>query len=107
MKTKQTAVEFLLKELINNFEEEMQNIYLKNMHLVASICEQAKEMEKKQRLEKYSERFNNDESAIGNQNTLGKRIVEEPKQEKLDCPFDFTSRCTMGRCDCKPKQKNT
>ena len=22
---------------------------------------------------------------------------------KLDCPYDFTSRCTMGRCDCKPK----
>ena len=22
--------------------------------------------------------------------------------QKLDCPFDFTSRCTMGRCDCKP-----
>ena len=29
---------------------------------------------------------------------------EEPKQE-LDCPFEFTSRCTMGRCDCKPKQE--
>ena len=28
---------------------------------------------------------------------------EEPKQD-LDCPFDFTSRCTMGRCDCKPKE---
>lgn len=22
---------------------------------------------------------------------------------ELDCPYDFTSRCTMGRCDCKPK----
>ena len=22
---------------------------------------------------------------------------------ELDCPFDFTSRCTMGRCGCKPK----
>jgi hypothetical protein len=30
---------------------------------------------------------------------------EEPKQE-LDCPYDFTSRCTMGRCDCKPKQED-
>jgi hypothetical protein len=29
---------------------------------------------------------------------------EEPKQE-LDCPYDFTSRCTMGRCDCKPKKE--
>ena len=28
-----------------------------------------------------------------------------PKQEELDCPFDFTSRCTMGRCDCKTKQE--
>jgi hypothetical protein len=27
---------------------------------------------------------------------------EEPKQ-RLDCPYDFTSRCTMGNCDCKPK----
>ena len=27
-----------------------------------------------------------------------------PKRE-LNCPFDFTSRCTMGRCDCKPKQE--
>ncbi len=22
---------------------------------------------------------------------------------ELDCPYDFTSRCTMGRCNCKPK----
>ena len=22
---------------------------------------------------------------------------------ELDCPFDFTSRCTMGKCGCKPK----
>ena len=27
------------------------------------------------------------------------------KHERLDCPYDFTSRCTMGRCDCKPKQE--
>jgi hypothetical protein len=25
--------------------------------------------------------------------------------QKLDCPYDFTSRCTMGSCDCKPKQE--
>jgi len=25
---------------------------------------------------------------------------------KLDCPYDFTSRCTMGRCDCKPIIEN-
>lgn len=25
---------------------------------------------------------------------------------KLDCPYDFTSRCTMGRCDCKPIVEN-
>jgi hypothetical protein len=30
---------------------------------------------------------------------------EKSKQEELDCPFDFTSRCTMGRCDCKTKQE--
>ena len=22
---------------------------------------------------------------------------------ELDCPYEFTSRCTMGRCGCKPK----
>ena len=22
---------------------------------------------------------------------------------ELDCPYAFTSRCTMGRCGCKPK----
>ncbi len=27
-------------------------------------------------------------------------------ENKLDCPYEFTSRCTMGRCDCKPKQTN-
>ena len=24
-------------------------------------------------------------------------------EQDLDCPFDFTSRCTLGRCNCKPK----
>jgi hypothetical protein len=33
--------------------------------------------EPKQKLEKYSERFDNDKSAIGNPDTWGKRIVEE------------------------------
>jgi hypothetical protein len=44
-----TAVEFLLRELENKFSNEMQNIYSKNMQLVANICEQAKEMEFQQR----------------------------------------------------------
>ncbi len=40
------------------------------------------------------------------------KLIELAKQqsniqiEELDCPFDFTSRCTMGRCDCKPKQQD-
>jgi hypothetical protein len=40
--------------------------------------------EPKQRLEKYSERFDNDKSAIGNPDTWGRRVVEEPKQETLE-----------------------
>jgi hypothetical protein len=36
---------------------------------------------KTQRLEKYSERFDNDKSPIGNTETWGKRLVEEPKQK--------------------------
>jgi len=48
-----TAVEFLLRELENKFSNEMQNIYSKNMQLVANICEQAKEMEKQQIIDAY------------------------------------------------------
>jgi hypothetical protein len=28
-------------------------------------------------------------------------------KEQKDCPYDFTSRCTMDRCDCKTKLKIT
>ena len=31
--------------------------------------------------------------------------INKMKKERLDCPYDFTSRCTMGRCDCKPKEE--
>ena len=31
-------------------------------------------------------------------------VIKSVCSSELDCPFDFTSRCTMGRCDCKPKQ---
>jgi hypothetical protein len=40
--------------------------------------------------------------------------LQQPKRpkyfeckEQKDCPFDFTSRCTMDRCDCKDKLKIT
>jgi hypothetical protein len=35
------------------------------------------------KLEKYSERFDNDKSAIGNPDTWGKRLVEEPKLSNI------------------------
>ena len=41
------------------------------------------EEDSKQRPEKYSERFDNDKSAIGNPETWGKRMVEEPRQETI------------------------
>jgi hypothetical protein len=28
--------------------------------------------------------------------------LEKIENSELDCPYDFTSRCTMGKCDCKP-----
>jgi hypothetical protein len=31
-------------------------------------------------------------------------VIKSVCSNELDCPFDFTSRCTIGRCDCKPKQ---
>ena len=40
--------------------------------------------------------------------------IQQPKlpqyfesKEQKDCPYDFTSRCTMDRCDCKTKLKTT
>ncbi len=57
-----TAVEFLLRELENKFSNEMQNIYSKNMQLVANICEQAKEMEKEQIIDAYNQGHNDYES---------------------------------------------
>jgi hypothetical protein len=78
--------------------------------------------EPKQRLEKYSERFDNDKSPIGNPETWGKRMVEEPKQEidiskyivgidPYDEPKQETleeeTKCYCGHttyCDCGPEQ---
>lgn len=34
-------------------------------------------------------------------NNLQQETLEDAAE--LDCPFKFTSRCTIGRCDCKPK----
>lgn len=31
-------------------------------------------------------------------------VTKVKTKPELDCPYDFTSRCTMGRCDCKPKE---
>ena len=33
-------------------------------------------------------------------------IPTEESEPELDCPYDFTSRCTISRCDCKPKQES-
>lgn len=33
----------------------------------------------------------------------GETIDWDANETELDCPYEFTSRCTMGRCDCKPK----
>lgn len=45
----------------------------------------------------------NEEKYIKSLSRKQKRL--KPNNELLDCPYDFTSRCTMGRCDCKPKLK--
>jgi hypothetical protein len=60
----------------------------------------------KQRLEKYSERFDTDKSEIGNPDTWGKRVVEEPKQENCCTHVGQIKRYIdcIG-CDCKPKQE--
>jgi hypothetical protein len=84
-----------------------------------------KDLIDKQRLEKYSERFDNDKSEIGNPDTWGKRVVEEPKQtDENGKPITYwgglaepkqENCCTLvGQikryidcigCDCKPKQE--
>jgi hypothetical protein len=79
----------------------------------------------KQRPEKYSERFDNDKSEIGNPDTWGKRVIEEPKQTDENgksitywgglAELKQENCCTpVGQikryidcigCDCKPKQE--
>ena len=41
--------------------------------------------------------------ALGLYDVVGRSEQLVCDLNKLDCPYDFTSRCTMGRCDCKPK----
>lgn len=36
-------------------------------------------------------------------NVVGRNEQSVCQESKLDCPYDFTSRCTLGRCDCTPK----
>ena len=50
---------------------------------VRDVC-RCEQEEPKKTLEKYSERFDNDKSLIGNPETWGKRIIEEPKQETIE-----------------------
>ena len=45
---KQTALEFLLRELENKFPREIQDLYYNNKVEFSLICEQAKVMEKQQ-----------------------------------------------------------
>ena len=45
---KQTALEFLLRELGNKFPREIQDLYYNNKEEFSLICEQAKVMEKQQ-----------------------------------------------------------
>jgi len=41
---------------------------------------------------------------FGYQEGIYKMIdIWKRSNNELDCPYDFTSRCTIDRCDCKPK----
>lgn len=56
-------------------------------------------------------------SRTGTSQELLGQVIQSFQQPKMpvgfqfklqkDCPFDFTSRCTMDRCDCKSKIKTT
>jgi hypothetical protein len=62
--------------------------------------------EPNQRLEKYSERFDNDKSSIGNPNTWGQRIIEEPKQEiKLEDIFNDDKKEKLKKFISEHKKK--
>ena len=52
-----------------------------------------------ERLKKELEKVKN----LGLANVVGQSELLVCDKNKLDCPYDFTSRCTMGRCDCKPR----
>lgn len=71
-----TALEKIYKELSERFKDEP------NKGLILGYTMGA--------IEKYKSEIINDELIM-------------LKSTLLDCPYDFTSRCIMGRCDCKPK----
>jgi serine/threonine protein phosphatase PrpC len=79
-----TAVEFLLRELADNFQEEMQNLYSKNMQLLANICEQAKEMEKQQIIDASNQTEFEDIDGMGIHETItkGKQYYNETFKNK-------------------------
>jgi hypothetical protein len=125
---KQTAIEWLIEKTT-----ESGHLWLTDkpysMDELSLIIEKAKEMEKEQIIDAYdkgefnqgcnedakqyyNETYESKESdakdvILGYKTSLDAQMLDriEPKQETLDCPFDFTSRCTMGSCDCKPKQE--
>jgi hypothetical protein len=60
-------------------------------------------IEAAERYEKYSERFDNDESAIGNSETWGRRLVED-KQETLEEAAENHAKIFQFPFDCDPAE---
>jgi len=62
------------------------------------ILSEIKSLPIQERLEKYSERFDNDESAIGNPETWGKRVLTEEdifNQRDIDTVTDYINKETL------------
>lgn len=61
----------------------------------------------KQRLEKYSERFDNDDSLIGNPETWGKRLVEDVALKLYPEDVSDHDSCSMVEFDCNTPQRTS
>jgi hypothetical protein len=83
----------LIKDGVQTIPDEFLEWFVKN-----PSCEEVE-------VETVNNKWHNEDESVLSVNVYGLIIPKEEPKQDLDCPFDFTSRCTMGRCDCKPKQE--
>jgi hypothetical protein len=130
MENKQTAIQQLINEIVEHltYDDDLSDDSRMTLETIRLRCLGKLSVEKEQIIDSYKYGNQSDvyfkpeqyyietyeskeiyakDVILGYKTSLDAQMLDkvEPKQETLDCPFDFTSRSTMGSCDCKPKQE--